>query len=220
MNPPPNFNRMAGAYRWMEAATFGPWLWWCRCAFLRQAALPRGNALVLGDGDGRFAARLLRAAPALEIDAVDASEAMLRRLVRRAGPDAFRLRACCADARAFHPPRPPYSLIVSHFFLDCLSTAEIESLAATVRRAAAPSALWLVSEFAVPRGCFGRFLARPLVWSLYWAFGRLTGLAQRRLPDHHSALRHAGFTIQLRRKWLGGLLVSELWQANGLQPSP
>ena len=63
-------------------------------------------------------------------------------------PPAFRIHH--ADARTFHPPNPPYDLIVTHFFLDCLTTAEIQSLAATLRAARRPQALWLVSEFAVP----------------------------------------------------------------------
>ena len=210
MNHPPNFNRLASLYRWMEFATFGPWLSRTRCAFLSETATAN-NALILGDGDGRFTARLLRTNPNIQIDAVDASPAMLRALLRRAGPNSPRLRSHHADARTFQPPNPPYDLIVTHFFLDCLTTGEVQSLAATLRKAVSPSALWLVSEFAVPDGWFGRLVARPLVRCLYFAFGRLTGLTLRALPDHHAALQQSGFIIQNRRTWLGGLLVSELW---------
>jgi SAM-dependent methyltransferase len=217
LNPPPNFNRLARLYRWMEWTSFGPWLWWCRVAFLPQLAACR-NALVLGDGDGRFTARLLRANPAIHIDTVDASPAMLRSLVRRAGADAVRVRTFCADARQWQPANPTpetsYDLIVTHFFLDCLTTEEIESLAATLRKAVSPPALWLVSEFAIPEGWFGTLVARPLVWWLYCAFGRLTGLTLRALPDHRSALQQSGFAIQQRRTWLGGILVSELWASH------
>ena len=212
MNSPPNFNPLARLYRWMEFLTFGPWLARTRNAFLSEATKAT-NALILGDGDGRFTARLLRAAPILSIDTVDASSAMLHALLHRAGRNASRIRAYHADARAFLPPNPPYDLIVTHFFLDCLTTAEIQSLAATIRTFAAPQARWLVSEFAVPANRFGYRVARPLVWSLYWAFGLLTGLTLRQLPDHHAALSQSGFTLQKHRAWLGGLLVSELWSA-------
>ena len=210
MNPTPNFNRLARLYRWMELASFGPWLWWCRCAFLSDLTQCR-RALVLGDGDGRFTARLLRANPILSVDAVDSSSAMLRALLHRAGHNACRIRAYRADARIWQPANSGYDLIVTHFFLDCLTTGEVQSLAATLRKAVSPSALWLVSEFAVPDGWFGRLVARPLVRCLYFAFGRLTGLTLRALPDHHAALQQSGFIIQNRRTWLGGLLVSELW---------
>jgi hypothetical protein len=210
MNPPPNFNRLARLYEWMELASFGPWLWRTRCAFLPQVHSAT-NALILGDGDGRFTARLLRTNPHLRIDAVDASEAMLQSLLRRAGPNATRVRIHHADARTLTPPSPPYDLIVTHFFLDCLTTAEIQSLAATLRAAASPKALWLISEFAVPPNLFGRLIAAPIVGSLYRAFGLLTGLAVRSLPDYRTALGQSGFVLQSQRTSLAGLLVSELW---------
>jgi SAM-dependent methyltransferase len=218
MNPAPNFDRLARLYRWMELATFGPWLWRCRCAFLAEVA-GRHRALVLGDGDGRFATNLLAENSAIEIDAVDASPAMLEALTCRAGRSAPRLRTHLADARLWRPSlssdalakNQRYDLIVTHFFLDCLTTEEVQSLASELRRAAAPSTLWLVSEFAVPTGWFGRLVARPLISGLYLAFGWLTGLSVRTLPDHRSALDTAGFILLRRRTWLAGLLISELW---------
>ncbi len=219
MNPPANFDRLARIYRWMEWASFGPWLGWCRCAFLPEVSACR-NAIVFGDGDGRFTARLLAANPTVHIDAVDASSAMLNALCRRAGPNFARVRTRLADARQWQPAvpsailpdeNPAYDLIATHFFLDCLTTAEVQSLAANLRRAISPNAVWLVSEFTVPPGFFSRIVARPLVSALYAAFALLTGLTVRSLPNHAAALRCAGFTLQQRRKWLGGLLVSEVW---------
>ncbi len=211
LNPAPDFNRLVRLYRWMEYASFGPWLWWCRCAFLDDLR-NRRHALVLGDGDGRFTARLLRLNPGLHIDAVDASPAMLRALARRASPYADRLRTHCADLRLWPSETDePYDLIVTHFFLDCLDPDEICSLAARLRAAASPTALWVVSEFAVPSAGVERMLARPIVSGLYRAFGWMTGLVVRELPDHGAALREAGFSLQKNRVWLGGLLASQIW---------
>ena len=208
--PPPNFNRLALPYKWMELASFGPWLWRCRCAFLDDLSACR-NALILGDGDGRFTARLLRKNPAVQIDAVDASQTMLQALSRATCDQSDRVRLHLADARLFNPPRPPYDLVVTHFFLDCLTSEEVAALAARLRESATPSALWLISEFAVPRGWFGLLIARPLIAALYFAFWLLTGLSVRRLPNHRAALMQAGFSMTRQRKWLAGLLVSELW---------
>lgn len=208
----PNFNRLARLYRWMEYFTFGPLLSRTRCAFLLRTTTAT-NALILGDGDGRFTARLLRSNPTIHIDAVDGSSAMLAALLRRTGPNSSRVCIHHADARTFQPPNPPYDLIVTHFFLDCLSTAEIQSLAATLRATATPHALWLVSEFAVPPTLFGRLIASPIVHFLYRAFGLLTGLPLRQLPDHRTALSQSGFTLRKSHPRLGGLLVSELWSA-------
>ena len=209
--PPANFNALAPLYRWMEWLSFGPFLGWCRCAFLSRLRASR-SALVLGDGDGRFTARLLGANPGLRVEAVDASAAMLRALAWRALPHAARLHAHCADARAWRPLRHDYDLIVTHFFLDCLETREVLDLALRLHAATAPAALWVVSEFAIPQGRFGRWIARPVVRLLYWAFGWMTHLRIRALPNHGEALRKAGFLPLQRKQWLAGLLVSELWQ--------
>lgn len=208
--PAANFDCLARLYRWMEYFSFGPWLQRCRCAFLEELT-PCRRALIFGDGDGRFTAQLLRANPDIEIDAVDSSAAMLSALCRRAGPDAARVHAYCADARDWLPANPPYDLVVTHFFLDCLCTGEIRALAADMRDAVSPSALWVVSEFALPPGWYGRLVAHPVVWTLYRAFGMLTGLAVRKLSDHAAALRSAGFSLKKRRTWLRGLLASEIW---------
>lgn len=210
----PNFDRLAPLYRWLEWLSFGPFLWWCRCAFLGELRGSR-QALVIGDGDGRFTARLLRSNPDVGIHAVDASPSMLRALLRRAGRHSGRVQATCVDAREGLPvSTTSFDLIVTHFFLDCISTEEVSLLAQRARAVAAPNALWVVSEFAVPEGWFGRLVALPLIKSLYWAFGRLTGLRQHSLPDYEHSLGAAGFALVQRESWLGGLLVSELWSAN------
>jgi SAM-dependent methyltransferase len=218
MNQPPDFNPLARLYRWMEFTTFGPFLTLTRGAFLDRLTEAK-CALVLGDGDGRFTARLVRENPTVQVDAVDASGGMLNELLHRAQPHEARVRVYLADARTWQTPAPilgrPYDLIATHFFLDCLSTQEVRSLAGRLGGAVSPSALWVVSEFAVPPGWFGRFVARPVVGILYFCFGLLTGLAVHSLPDHGSALRDAGFTLLERKTRLAGLLIAELWSAGG-----
>ncbi len=206
----PNFDGLARIYRWMELLTFGPWLQRCRCAFLGDLTRCR-RAVILGDGDGRFTAQLLRANSTIEIDAIDLSAVMLRALLRRAGQNAPRVRAHCADARMGQPAHPPYDLIVTHFFLDCLTGDEVRSLADRLRGALSPAGLWVVSEFAIPEGAFGRWVARPEVGLLYRAFALLTGLAVRNLPNHAAALHAAGFSLLTCRSCLGGLLIAEIW---------
>jgi ubiquinone/menaquinone biosynthesis C-methylase UbiE len=207
--PAPDFNRLARVYRWIEWLTFGPFLQRCRCAFLTTFAQHR-KALVLGDGDGRFTARLLKANTAIEVDAVDVSDAMLHQLARRS--PAHRVCTHVADARAFTPPQGSYDLIATHFFLDCLTGSDIADLVQRVRNQASPGAVWVVSEFAVPSNIYGRTVAEPLIAFLYVAFGLLTNLSVRCLPDHRVALAQSGWSLVQQKKWLGGLLVSELWR--------
>ena len=215
--PPANFDRVARPYRWMEYLTFGSAIWRCRTHFLSQLANSR-NALALGDGDGRFTAALLEANPHLHVNAVDSSAAMLRLLEHRVNAaihDAsVRLRTHHSDALAFAhnlPTEPQYDLIVTHFFLDCLTQFEAESLARKIASHLKPGALWLVSDFRTPTGVVS-WPARALVRSLYLAFHVLTGLRVTRLPDHAAAFHLAGLVQTAQHRSLAGILATELWR--------
>jgi ubiquinone/menaquinone biosynthesis C-methylase UbiE len=208
-----NFDAIARPYRWMEYLTFGRKLERCRTHFLEQLA-DRRSAMILGDGDGRFTARLLAACPNLSADAVDTSAAMLRLLTRRAlattPTAATRLRTRQGSALDFFPTNS-YDLIVTHFFLDCLAQNEVNALAQRLAACVTPNALWLVSDFRIPSGRL-HWPARGLIRLLYLGFRILTGLRITRLPDHAAALTAAGFSLVSQHHSLAGLLTSELWE--------
>jgi ubiquinone/menaquinone biosynthesis C-methylase UbiE len=213
MNAPASFDRLSRAYRWMEYFSFGPYLQQCRNLRIHEMGACR-RALVYGDGDGRFLAELVRRAPEIRATAVDASSKMLLRLAQRL-PSEAQVRLLHADALECEPaglPDAPFDLIVSHFFLDCFNEAEIASLLARVNGAVDESALWVVSDFTIPQRKPARLLGTLIVRGLYLAFGLLTGLRTRHLPDHARVMREAGWMLEDRRELLWGLLVSERWR--------
>ena len=165
-------------------------------------------------------ATLLASNLRLQATAVDLSPNMLHLLRQRCRPTASRLTTHRADALSFvcqpntaRQPntKDPYDLVVTHFFLDCLTQPQIEALATALSPQLAPEALWLLSDFRIPPGPLA-WPARLLVRTLYFAFRLLTGLRVTRLPDHAAALRRAGFTRLHRHTSLAGLLTSELWR--------
>lgn len=215
LNTPPRFDRVARLYRAMEFLSFGPMLERCRFSHLSQLGQPR-RALVFGDGDGRFLARLLSVNREIRADAVDASPAMLRLLNARVAQTQAqsRVTTTCADARTFEPTVSGYDLVATHFFLDCLSPAETAALIARTQPHLAPNAQWLVSEFAIPhKGRIRGGVSRAIISALYAAFRLLTGLTVRAIPPWRELLAAAGFVCVSSSASLGGLLVSELWQS-------
>jgi len=205
-----DFDRIARAYRWMEYLSMGTLLErvrWHQLDGGRLSACRR--ALVLGDGDGRFTARLLAANEGVQVTAVDLSGRMLELLGRRCVGFADRLQVRRADAREYVPEGVP-DLVVTHFFLDCLTQAEVRELVGRMEPRLAPGALWVVSEFRIPGGWL-RVPAWVLVRGLYLAFRVLTGLRVTRLPEYGEVLRESGFQVVAEERFCGGLLVSELW---------
>ena len=206
-----NFDRVARPYRWLEYLSFGPWLARCRSAQLAHLTNAR-HALLLGDGDGRFLARLMAANPNVTADVVDSSRSMLMLLelrLRRSGDDQ---RICLHHADALTwSPTGAYDLIVSHFFLDCFFPHQLEQLFDSVLPHALPGARWVISEFAVPRNPFPAYFARGIIRWLYRAFGWTTGLRVRALPDYAAPLLRRGLILSEDQRYLAGLLCSQVW---------
>jgi SAM-dependent methyltransferase len=218
--PPPNFDLIARPYRWLEYLTLGRALKRCRFHHL-PALLQQRRALVLGDGDGRFLAQLLAQNPDLQADAVDTSATMLKLLRRRCEaastniPD--RLQTHHTSALAFSPSQgEKYDLVVTHFFLDCLTQPDLEALISRIVPTLTPGAIWLLSDFRVPPSGPSRLVANLVVNLLYLVFRILTGLQTTHLPDHATPLALAGFTRISHHYRLAGLLTSELWQLRWL----
>jgi hypothetical protein len=206
-----NFDRIARPYRWLEYLSFGPWLARCRSAQLGHLAGAR-HALVLGDGDGRFLARLLQANPTLTADVVDSSHSMLQLLDRRVRRSDTQARICLHHADALEwNPTGGYDLIVSHFFLDCFFPGQLEQLFDRVLPHTLPGMRWVISEFAIPGNGFAAYLARGVIGLLYRAFGVLTGLRVRTLPDYAAALKRRGLTPSHHHCYLAGLLCAQVW---------
>lgn len=214
MSAPPNFNRIASLYRWSEYLALGTLLEQVRFYFLPQLK-NRGNALILGDGDGRFLARLLSQDLALHAVAVDSSTKMLEllqtRCLRSAPDAASRLRTIHGSALEVEVPLQT-GLIATHFLLDCFTQEQVDALAQRLAAHVAPGCLWVVSDFETPRHPLLRPLGAAYIRALYLAFRVLTGLRITRLPNPQRALVAAGFIRIERHTRCGGLLYTELWK--------
>ena len=208
-----NFDRIARPYRLLEHLTLGRALTRARLTYLSALTHTR-HALVLGDGDGRALAALLRTNPQVHATAIDSSRTMLRLLTQRctfASTRLSTLHAGASTALAALPP-PTFDLVTTHFFLDCFSPADLARLIPAIRARLAPGALWVVSDFRIPPAGPLRLPARILVRLLYLAFRLITGLQPTSLPDYATLLRESGLSPLRIRHSLAGLLTAELWQ--------
>ena len=206
-----DFDRVARSYRILEYLALGRMLERTREYFL-PALKDSRHALAIGDGDGRFLARLMKENRQLRAVAVDTSAAMLQLLEERCQPYSNRLDVYRADARQKLPQAAePYDLVVTHFFLDCLNQDELRGLVLRVKPLLAPRALWVISDFRIPDGPLG-LPAWFFIRGLYLCFRILTDLRTARLPDHVTEMSAAGFACIDRQFLLAGVLVTEVWQ--------
>ena len=210
-----NCDSIAWVYQACEYLAFGRALEKRRRTYL-SALAQSTSVLLLGDGDGRFlnlfAARNRRA----RIDSIDLSPKMLeqsgKRLERTSlGLDHSRIRLEQADALTVSLSGLNYDAVVTHFFLDCFSTEQVDQLVRRVTAQCKPGALWIVSEFNQPTQGWRAWHARCWLRLMYTLFGLATGLETKYLPDYKSALIQAGFTLRAREWSRAELLCSEMW---------
>ncbi|WP_020473719.1 class I SAM-dependent methyltransferase [Zavarzinella formosa] len=214
---PPCFDILAPHYVWIEAVTFGGLLQWCRTALVDQLTEVR-RVLVLGEGDGRFVNAFLLRNPNAALDVVDASPEMVARARQRLTglPGARNVRWHVGDARRFEPDGPPYDLIVTNFFLDCLTAAELQTLVERLARHLEPGGRWLVGDFALPASRLKRIGAHAALAVMYLCFKVVTRIPAGRLEDPGPVLLAHGLTPEQVEHRLGGFLVASLWRrSNG-----
>ena len=231
MDAPPataaaNFNRLARVYRALEFIAFGRDLERVRFAHVDRLR-DCESILILGDGDGRFLARLLETSRAKRIHSIDASSAMLAAAAARISEsDRSRVTFTCGDALAcdFTPPAPRvavatsaasragYDAVVTLFFLDCFSTPQVETLVSRIRPHLEPGARWLFGDFVTPERGWRRLRARLWLSILYTFFRWETGLRVNALPHSEAVLERAGFRPESSRTLQHGLLRATLYR--------
>jgi ubiquinone/menaquinone biosynthesis C-methylase UbiE len=202
--------RMARWYRWIEYAAFGRALERRRFAFLPRTA-GAGRILTLGEGDGRTVERLLAIAPQARIEAVELSAEMIDLAQRRAG-DSGRVSFQYGNALTYRWPAEWFDAVVTNFFLDCFTEAELGPLVRHLAATLKPEGIWIVGEFAIPPRGWRRLHARLWIWTMYRFFGIATGLRARRLPAIARLMREAGMTRVEYEEERAGLMVSEVWR--------
>jgi SAM-dependent methyltransferase len=207
-----NADRIAGSYRWLEYLAFGRALEHARFCFLTHAAAAR-RVLILGEGDGRFLARLLGSNRRASVAVVETSARMID-LARQRVPlgERSRVEFHQIDAVADALPEGPFDLAVTHFFLDILGCRDAEAVILKVNAALAPGADWLVSEFQEPASGVRRLHARLWLRAMYGFFSATTGLRVSKLPPYRDLLTRSGLgEIDYCERRLG-LIRSQVWR--------
>jgi len=209
-----NFDRLAPYYNGLECLLAGGLMQRCRTTFLPETKNCR-NALLVGEGTGKFLVELLRFNPHLKITCVEHSEKMIRQArqrLARARLDSSQLHFKHMDALDWTPTTEKFDLVATHFFLDCFRAGQLEKLVPLLAKSTAPGAIWLLADFQMPGRGLRRIRARMIIAALYLFFRFSTSLPASRLTPPDNFLRAAGFVLLDRRLKSLGLVHSDIWQ--------
>ncbi|MDP9004865.1 MAG: class I SAM-dependent methyltransferase, partial [Verrucomicrobiota bacterium] len=206
-----SFDAIAPWYRTLERIAFGDDLQRCRIACLSEIAAPR-RALIVGEGDGRFLAELLRLHPEAEVDCIDASERMLQ-LARQRIDEEFsdgvgRTRFRKQDVTSWSPPEREYDLVVTLFVLDCFPASELTGIIQKLARAATNDATWLLADFCMPPRGIPRLRARAWLAAMYVFFRITARIPATELIDPTPLMQFQRFSLARQHLFRAGLLKS------------
>ncbi|WDQ18111.1 class I SAM-dependent methyltransferase [Rhodopirellula sp. P2] len=176
------YDRLARWYWLLEKPVFRKSLQRARTALL--AELPAVHRiLMLGDGDGRLLAEVLRVQPHAHVTSVEQSSEMLRlqreQVIQWGASD--RVRLVCQDATDWSANGETFDCLITPFFLDCFPEAEL--------RCHLPKWLALVEQggwfyyidFVLPSSGWQRLRAKFWSGVMHRFFAWQTGLMSRSL---------------------------------------
>lgn len=204
------FDRLAPHYDWMEALTAGDRLQQARTVWLDELA-GRPRILSAGEGHGRFAAACAARFPEAELTCVESSPRMLARAQARMHRSS-KINWVCSEVQVWTPPAEKFDAIVTCFFLDCFPPGPLAKVIARLADCAAPDAIWLQVDFALPARGPALWRARAVHALMYGFFNLVAGLPARRLTPPDDLLRGHGFVPAGSREFDWGLIRADLWR--------
>lgn len=105
-----------------------------------------------------------------------------------------------------------FDAVVTHFFLDCFTAAQLEEVIGKLTGALQPSGRWLISDFREAEGGFARARSRAVLGIMYTFFRIVTRLPANTLTKVDPILARNGLYLENRRIRNLGLLHSDVWR--------
>lgn len=157
----------------------------------------RKKLLILGGGTGWILPSIFQVNPNLVIHYVDSSSGMIAKAQANATGSLIQfIKGTEADV-----PDKDYDAVLTNFYLDLFSNAQLPNLITHVKMHLSSSALWLVTDFETHS-----MLQRVKVRLMYLFFRMMTGLKTHTLPRWHSTMEQAGClvlkTYNTKRKFI------------------
>lgn len=212
-----NFDFVAPVYPLLERASFGDALNQARRAFLARAARA-DRILLIGEGNGRFLADLLREKTGGHITVVDSSPKMLSLLQRRTRYVQRRtdLRVVCADFLTWDGGESSsFDAIVTHFFLDLFRPDSQRRVVSRITDLAKPRALWSNVDYRLGKSDWQH---RWVDWLQYRFDALFSGVEADRHYDPSSHLKEFGWLLDEERTFCADNVTAQALSRNGIHP--
>lgn len=207
------YDRLARWYWLLEKPVFRNDLQRARTAMLSELPVVH-RILILGDGDGRLLAEILRLRRHVHVTSVEQSQQMLRlQRERAAQQDACdRVSFVCQDATKWDAGEETFDCVVAPFFLDCFTEAELRRHLPRWLDSVGPEGWFYHVDFVMPPAGWRRL--RASFWSrvMHRFFAWQTGLSSKSLVALEPFFDPVRWSVHRTRLLNKGFLQSRLYR--------
>ncbi|MCH6255820.1 class I SAM-dependent methyltransferase [Puniceicoccaceae bacterium K14] len=207
-----SFDTIAPSYSFFEKFVFGNALQKARSFGLKSINREITRALLVGDGNGRFAVKLMKAFPNCQVVSVDSSPRMLElsiiRINKEPAVNPANFTSITQDIRGIEFPENDFDFIGLHFILDCFSTKDCNALLRSANGWLNPLGFLSYADFEIPPKQPMRFISRSFIAFLYAAFKVTSNTQTRNLPEIEWP---PNLVMNSQYNQIGGMLCSKLF---------
>lgn len=208
-----NFDLVAPVYPLLERASFADALTKARRTFLNRVA-SSDRILLIGEGNGRFLAELLREKIGGHVTVVDSSPRMLSLLQKRIRSLDHRtdVQVVCTDFLTWSDELPSFDAIVTHFLLDLFRPASQRRIVSRVTELAKPQALWINVDYQLVKSTWRH---RLIDWLQYQFDVVFSGIEADRQYDPSPYINDFGWMVEEERYFCTGSVAAQALSRNG-----
>ena len=173
------------------------------------------KALIIGGGDGKFLLEAIKQELSDQYYYIDISDAMIKlarnKIEKQSILSLNSVVFICGTYQDI-PPNENFDLIVTPYFLDCISEDELPLVMAKLYAHLTIEGTWFFTDFNIPENMFRGLIFKTIIQSLYRIFNLLCKLGVNRLPDFSKEFSKYDFKVLYEKYFLGGLLVSRIYK--------
>jgi ubiquinone/menaquinone biosynthesis C-methylase UbiE len=211
------FDIIAPYYDLLARCVFGNSI--CKSQLATLEFIPKDAViLIMGGGTGWYLKELLLCSKAKRVVYIDSSEKMLALSKNKMAsfPQEMELVDFRLGTHTCIQPGERFDLIITHFFLDLFTDAQLNKLMQLLSTVLNKNCLWLCADFHLPDRGSGRWWKKVLIHLTYAFFRLCCNIKASRLPEIYRYFKANDMHSIYESFFYSQLIVTQVYKKNSM----